>query len=84
MSSTAWRRSLPIMRSCLPGRDHRHDTKTRASRPAFPQGAARAATALSFCFYAIPDGKPLHTFPGIAPTAQAARCRSISSTGILV
>ncbi|TCA25814.1 hypothetical protein E0H70_25020, partial [Rhizobium leguminosarum bv. viciae] len=19
-----------------------------------------------FCFYAIPDGKPLHTFPGIA------------------
>ena len=23
-------------------------------------------TALSICFYAIPDGKPLHTFPGIA------------------
>ncbi|NKN11236.1 hypothetical protein GFL86_06595 [Rhizobium laguerreae] len=23
-------------------------------------------TALAFCFYAMPDGKPLHTFPGIA------------------
>src|ERR1700745_1259503 len=23
-------------------------------------------TALSPCFHAIPDGKPLHTFPGIA------------------
>ncbi|CDX25462.1 hypothetical protein MPLB_660052 [Mesorhizobium sp. ORS 3324] len=23
-------------------------------------------TALSLCFHAIPDGKPLHTFPGIA------------------
>src|SRR4051794_40453686 len=23
-------------------------------------------TALSSCFYAIPDGKPLRTFPGIA------------------
>ncbi|TIT88933.1 MAG: hypothetical protein E5W55_25515, partial [Mesorhizobium sp.] len=22
-------------------------------------------TALTICFYAIPDGKPLHTFPGI-------------------
>ncbi|NKK82475.1 hypothetical protein GFL51_34785 [Rhizobium leguminosarum bv. viciae] len=41
-------------------------------------------TALAFCFYAMPDGKPLHTFPGIALTVQAARCRSISSTGILV
>ncbi|TCA37086.1 hypothetical protein E0H70_00780 [Rhizobium leguminosarum bv. viciae] len=68
----------------MPGRNDRHDTKTRASRPAFPQGAARAATALSFCSYAIPDRKPLHTFAGIALTAQAARCRSISSTGILV
>ncbi|RUX91269.1 hypothetical protein EN935_03515 [Mesorhizobium sp. M7D.F.Ca.US.004.03.1.1] len=24
-------------------------------------------TALSPCFDAIPDGKPFHTFPGIAP-----------------
>ncbi|TIU01729.1 MAG: hypothetical protein E5W40_26140, partial [Mesorhizobium sp.] len=23
-------------------------------------------TALNICFYAIPDGKPLRTFPGIA------------------
>ncbi|RWP88873.1 MAG: hypothetical protein EOR11_10250, partial [Mesorhizobium sp.] len=25
--------------------------------------------ALTPCFYAIPDGKPFHTFPGIAPAA---------------
>jgi hypothetical protein len=24
-------------------------------------------TALSICFYTIPDGRPLRTFPGIAP-----------------
>jgi hypothetical protein len=29
-------------------------------------------TALSLCFDAIPDGKPLHTFPGIAQAIGAA------------
>ena len=28
--------------------------------------------ALSFCFYAIPDAKPLHTFPGIAREIRIA------------
>ncbi|TBZ13033.1 hypothetical protein E0H38_18160 [Rhizobium leguminosarum bv. viciae] len=30
-------------------------------------------TALSFCFYAIPNGKPLRTFPGIALSSGCAR-----------
>ncbi|PDS38576.1 hypothetical protein CO665_08745 [Rhizobium anhuiense] len=36
-------------------------------------------TALTFCFYTIPDGKPLRTFPGIAldsvrePAAESMR-----------
>ncbi|TPL00598.1 hypothetical protein FJ567_13655 [Mesorhizobium sp. B2-4-16] len=32
-------------------------------------------SALSLCFYAIPGGKPLHTFPGIALRRHAAGCR---------
>ncbi|NKL61861.1 hypothetical protein EHI47_16180 [Rhizobium leguminosarum] len=34
-------------------------------------------TALTFCLHAIPDGKPLRTFPGIAlARATSSRCRS--------
>ncbi|RUM03769.1 hypothetical protein EFR84_18745 [Rhizobium chutanense] len=42
-------------------------TRSRwCDRAVQPSGNGR--TALSFCFYAIPDGKPLRTFPGIALT----------------
>jgi hypothetical protein len=34
--------------------------------------------ALSFCFHAIPDGKTLNTFPGIALNVDLSGCRGCS------
>ncbi|TBY73330.1 hypothetical protein E0H38_15445 [Rhizobium leguminosarum bv. viciae] len=33
--------------------------------------------ALTFCFYAIPDGKPLRTFPGIALARLPLTCGDV-------